>query len=163
MTLYPLPILNLSSLSCYFTHSTGGELYNLFFPDILSPRTTYYQLCLWHVEFYMFIHWRHFQWLPCSPTHLLCFSVTAKTTLSLSKLMKSLATGSDSLTMEQVFKVRFHTQIPITENYETLSPSLSGFELIINRWSFTECWVYSNTAQNIHATDVKPWRKGRQS
>lgn len=71
---YPLLILTLFSWLCYFTCITGGELYNHFFPGILSPRTAQYQPCLWHTQFYMFIHWGHFQWLPCSPTHLLSFS-----------------------------------------------------------------------------------------
>jgi len=34
--------------------------------------------------------------------------------------MKTLATGSDSFTMEQDFKVRFNTQIPTTENHKTV-------------------------------------------
>lgn len=48
------------------------------------------------------------------------------------KVMETLATGSDCLTMEEDFKVRFNAQIPITENHKTFS-SLSGFELFINR------------------------------
>lgn len=61
--------------------------------------------------------------------------------------MKTLATGSDSLAVEQDFKARFNTQ-----KYNHRKSSLSGFELFINRWNSTDV----NGAKNIDTTDAEP-------
>lgn len=72
------------------------------------------------------------------------------------KLMKSLATGSDSFTMEQGFKVRFNAQNPNHRKLQGFFSSLGSFDIFINRWSFTECERHSNTTKNINATDAEP-------